>query len=135
MISRLIWDFRCIDGNCRVRELGEQFARNNVLVDMMWMFDIQLGRCNLSPIQRIAVAEKYRPIYEKQAKKNLEEGGRKGGSIAQNKPLSNLTKPLNSIDTNKKLADIAGVKPTTYKMDAKVTNTNLGNKIFREKTK
>lgn len=35
---------------------------------MEWMLDIQLGRRNLSPIQRIAVAEKYRPIYEKQAK-------------------------------------------------------------------
>ena len=91
---------------------------------MEWMLDIQLGRRNLSPIQRIAVAEKYRPIYEKQAKKNLEEGGRKGGLIAQNKPLSNLTKPLNSIDTNKKLADIAGVKPTTYKMGAKVLNSD-----------
>lgn len=34
------------------------------------MLDIQLGRRNLSPIQRIAVAEKYRPIYERQAKKN-----------------------------------------------------------------
>lgn len=32
------------------------------------MLDIQLGRRNLSPIQRIAVAEKYRPLYEKQAK-------------------------------------------------------------------
>lgn len=38
---------------------------------MEWMLDIQLGRRNLSPIQRIAVAEKYRPIYEKQAKENL----------------------------------------------------------------
>ena len=38
---------------------------------MRWMLDIQLGRRNLSPIQRIAVAEKYRPIYEKQAKKNM----------------------------------------------------------------
>ena len=35
------------------------------------MLDIQLGRRNLSPIQRIAVAEKYRPIYEKQAQKNM----------------------------------------------------------------
>ena len=37
---------------------------------MEWMLDIQLGRRNLSPIQRIAVAEKYRPIYEKQALSN-----------------------------------------------------------------
>ena len=34
---------------------------------MEWMLDIQLGRRNLSPIQRIAIAEKYRSIYEKQA--------------------------------------------------------------------
>ena len=37
---------------------------------MEWMLDIQLGRRNLSPIQRIAITEKYRPIYEKQAKEN-----------------------------------------------------------------
>lgn len=91
---------------------------------MQWMLDIQLGRRNLSPIQRIAVTEKYRPIYEKQAKENLEKGGRKGGLTTQNKPLSNLTNPLNSVNTNKKLADIAGVKPTTYKMGAKVLNSD-----------
>ena len=91
---------------------------------MEWMLDIQLGRRNLSPIQRIAVTEKYRPIYEKQAKENLEKGGRKGGLTTQNKPLSNLTNPLNSVNTNKKLADIAGVKPTTYKMGAKVLSSD-----------
>ena len=70
------------------------------------------------------MTEKYRPIYEKQAKENLEKGGRKGGLTTQNKPLSNLTNPLNSVNTNKKLADIAGVKPTTYKMGAKVLNSD-----------
>ena len=40
---------------------------------MKWMLDIQLGRRNLSPIQRIAVAEKYRPMYEKEAKANQSE--------------------------------------------------------------
>lgn len=37
---------------------------------MEWMLDIQLGRRNLSPIQRIAVAEKYRLLYEKEAREN-----------------------------------------------------------------
>lgn len=41
---------------------------------MEWMLDIQLGRRNLSPIQRIAVAEKYRPIYERQARENQLSG-------------------------------------------------------------
>ena len=34
------------------------------------MIDTQLGRRNLTPIQRIAIAEKYRPIIEKKAKEN-----------------------------------------------------------------
>jgi hypothetical protein len=50
------------------------------IIDIMeWMLDIQLGRRNLSPIQRIAVAEKYRPIYEKQAKENMKQAT--GGDI------------------------------------------------------
>ena len=40
---------------------------------MEWMLDIQLGRRNLSPIQRIAVTEKYRPIYEKKQKRIKEQ--------------------------------------------------------------
>ena len=44
---------------------------------MEWMLDIQLGRRNLSPIQRIAVAEKYRPIYERQAQKTQKKGAEK----------------------------------------------------------
>ena len=41
---------------------------------MEWMLDIQLGRRNLTPIQKIAITEKYRPIYEKQAKENQLSG-------------------------------------------------------------
>ena len=40
-----------------------------------WMLDIQLGRRKLSPIQRIAITEKYRPIYEKQARENQSKAG------------------------------------------------------------
>lgn len=42
---------------------------------MEWMLDIQLGRRNLSPIQRIKITEKYRPIYEKQVRENLIKAG------------------------------------------------------------
>ena len=87
---------------------------------MEWMLDIQLGRRNLSPIQRIAVAEKYRPIYEKQAKENSLNNLKQN----QKSDRSNLTNRENLKSTNKKLADIAGVKPTTYKMGAKVLNSN-----------
>lgn len=72
------------------------------------MLDIQLGRRNLSPIQIIAVAEKYRPIYERQAilNKSLNGGDKKSES-------QNSTTPIN---TSEKLASIAGVGTGTGTM-------------------
>lgn len=91
------------------------------------MLYTQLERRNLSPIQRIAVAEKYRPIYERQAQKNLEEGGRKGGLVSANKPLVNLPNPLSmidKIDVREKLASVAGVSGKTYLMGKKILDSN-----------
>lgn len=87
---------------------------------MEWMLDIQLGRRNLSPIQRIAVAEKYRPIYEKQAKENSLNNLKQNQSTDK----SNLTTRKGNNSTVNKLSSIAGVKPTTYKMGAKVLNSD-----------
>lgn len=83
------------------------------------MLDIQLGRRNLSPIQRIAIAEKYRDIYEKQAKEN-QLSGLKNQTDAV---LPNLVK-RESIDTTKKLAEVANVGKETYRMGAKILNSN-----------
>lgn len=57
------------------------------------MLDIQLVRRNLSPIQRIAGAEKYRSLYEKQARENLKQasgGDRRSERFEQNQGLPNL---------------------------------------------
>lgn len=87
---------------------------------MEWMFDIQLGRRNLSPIQRIAVAEKYRPIYEKQAKENQSKAGKEYGN-GGTKLTANLPQALDkekkerNPTTDKKLSDIAGVSEKTYR--------------------
>jgi len=87
---------------------------------MEWMLDIQLGRRNLSPIQRIAIAEKYRSIYEKQAKENMSLGGGDKKS-----PLPNSVNPIeNKIDTTKKLAEVAGVGKETYRMGVKILESN-----------
>ena len=92
---------------------------------MEWMLDIQLGRRNLSPIQRIAVAEKYRPIYEKQAKENLSKtGGDKKSNIFKKSALPDLVNPILNIDTTKKLSNIAGVGKETYRMGAKILQSD-----------
>lgn len=92
---------------------------------MEWMLDIQLGRRNLSPIQRIAVAEKYRPIYEKQARENQLSG------LKQNTVSVNLPKRIDSVNTSEKLAKVAGVSEKTYRMGAKVLNSD--NEEVKEK--
>lgn len=94
---------------------------------MEWMLDIQLGRRNLSPIQRIAVAEKYRPIYEKMAKENKQAAmmeARKNNTYNKNEQfLVNLPETV-STNTSEKLAQIAGVSEKTYRMGAKVLNSD-----------
>lgn len=94
---------------------------------MEWMLDIQLGRRNLSPIQRISIAEKYRSIYEKQAKENLSLGGRNGGLNNTSKPSQNSSKASsveNKIDVRAKLAETAGVSTDTYSKGKKILESN-----------
>ena len=97
---------------------------------MQWMLDIQLGRRNLSPIQRIAVAEKYRPIYEKQAKENQSEyhgnqyDQKNGLTVNLPQVQKNKSKSERNPTTDKKLSDIAGVSEKTYRMGTKVLNSD-----------
>ena len=94
---------------------------------MGWMLDIQLGRRNLSPIQRIAIAEKYRNIYEKQARENLSLGGRNGGLSNSSKPSQKSSKALsveNKIDVRAKLAETAGVSTDTYSKGKKILDSD-----------
>lgn len=77
---------------------------------------------NLSPIQRIAVAEKYRPIYEKQAKENksLNGGDKKSESQNSSTPISKE----NKIDVRAKLAKTAGVSTDTYSKGKKILDSD-----------
>lgn len=85
-----------------------------------WMLDIQLGRRNLSPIQRIAIAEKYRPIYEKQARENQLNGLKQN----QNTVSQNSSKRTEPIDVRAKLAKTASVSTDTYSKCKKILNSD-----------
>lgn len=90
--------------------------------------DIQLGRRNLTPIQKISIAEKYRPIYEKQAKENqiLAGGDRKSDEYKKSvTPNSgDAIKRSSSNETNTRLSKLAGVGKETYRMGAKILNSD-----------
>lgn len=95
---------------------------------MQWMLDIQLGRRNLSPIQRIAVAEKYRPIYERQALLNKQlamSEARKSNENNKNEQFSqNSTTTVDKIDVRAKLAKTAGVSTDTYSKGKKILDSD-----------
>lgn len=97
---------------------------------MRWMLDIQLGRRNLSPIQRIAVTEKYRPIYERQAQENQSKAG--GDKKSENYKKSVVTNSSQVISNDKDrnptvrkiLSDAAGVSEDTYSKGKKILDSD-----------
>lgn len=92
---------------------------------MEWMLDIQLGRRNLSPIQRIAIAEKYRPIYEKQAKeRQATSTGGVNPQLTQNFVEADKNKNRSDNETNAKLAKIANVNRETYRQAKRVLDSD-----------
>ena len=88
------------------------------------MISHQDARRNLSPIQRIAVAEKYRPIYEKQAKENQGVRNDLKNNIPQNIGESEKKKRAKDREVNSKLAKVANVNPETYRQAKRVLDSN-----------
>lgn len=90
------------------------------------MLDIQLGRRNLPPAQRISVIDKFKKKIQEQAENKKEEsnqsfyGNRYTGKL-ESSPNGEQSKKLH---TDKEFAKIAGVGKETYRMGAKVLNSN-----------
>lgn len=95
------------------------------------MLDIQLGRRNLSPIQRIAIAEKYREIYEKQAKESQGTRNDLKDNIPQNIGESEKRRQAKDREVNSKLAKVANVNPETYRQAKRILDSN--NEKVKEK--
>lgn len=100
------------------------------------MIDTQLGRRNLTPIQRIAIAEKYRPIIEKKAKENKIKAMEKARENNPNNvdeqfsQISDIT--VNKVDTKKELSKIANVSYYTYYKGKRILdsdNEEIKNKL------
>lgn len=139
------WNGYIVDGHNRY-----QICQDNNITDyvvgtlayetkeevMEWMLDIQLGRRNLTPMQRISIAEKYRGIYEKQAKEAQSNAGKEYG-LGGTKLMANLPEALDSDKkepnptTRKKLADLAGVGERTYAKGVAILNS--GNEELKKR--
>ena len=81
---------------------------------------------NLTPIQRIAIAERKRDYYEKKARENQSEAGKQFG-VGYQKLLQNSSKAILSndkIDVRAKLAETAGVSTDTYSKGKKILDSD-----------
>ena len=142
----MIWNDFVVDGHNRYDICWKHkidFVYGNLGYEtkeevMEWMLDIQLGRRNLSPIQRIAIAEKYRPIYEKQAKeRQATSTGGINPQLTQNFVEADRNKNRSDNETNAKLAKIANVNRETYRQAKRVLdsdNENLKQRVLSGET-
>lgn len=122
----MVWGDIIVDGHNRYEICNKhnipyevksvEFANKEEVI--IWMVRQQLGRRSLTPLQRIAIVEKYRPFYKKKAKKNMSLGGgdKKSG-------LENSTNPISvekKIDVREELAKDADVSTNTYSKGVKI---------------
>ena len=99
-----------------------EFSNKDEVV--IWMVKQQIGRRNLTSLQRIQLAEKYRPMYRKKAKEN--QGTRndlKDNFTAKLPQSSSDTDKKRNSTVDKKLSEMAGVSERTYRMGAKILNS------------
>lgn len=101
-ISLNYWD-------CKIIYADELPTRDDV---KRWMLEQQLGRRNLSDIEKYEIVQKFKSVFEQKAKQNQSLGG---------KGLSNLSK----VNTRKQMAKATGVSEGSYrKMDAVMQSDN-----------
>lgn len=141
----MIWDDVIVDGHnryeiCNKHNIPYEVKKidfENREEAMRWMVRQQIGRRNLTPIQRISISEKYRPFCEKEAKANQSKAGKEYGNggtkLTANLPqASDVGKKERNPTTDKKLADMANVSEKTYRMGTKILNS--GNEKLIEQT-
>ena len=81
-----------------------------------WILDIQLGRRNLPPAQRLAVMDKFKKKIQEQAKST--QGTRTDLTSSPN------GEKVKSTHTDKELAKMAGVGTGTVARFSKIMNSN-----------
>lgn len=125
----IVWGDIIIDGHnryeiCQKHKIPyeiKELSFNNKEEVIQWMVRAQLGRRNLTPLQRIKLVETYRPIYEKQAKENKSANG--GDKKSESENSTTPLPPKEKIDVRAKLASDAGVSTNTYSKGKKILDS------------
>lgn len=133
----ITWNGFIVDGHNRYSickkhniEFLDRYISYETKEDVMsWMIDTQMGRRNLTPIQRIAVAERYKIRIQKLAKENQ---GIRSDLLSKRTESETITKP---VETRKEIAKIANVGSGTmarYDVVMKSNDEDLKRKMLSE---
>lgn len=141
-----IWNDYVVDGHNRygickkynygfeVVILDSNYTKDDIIE---WMIDTQLGRRNLTNIQRIEIAEKYRKSVKKKAEENkklaMERARMENPNNKEEQFPTILPTTVKAIDTRKELAKIAGVSEGTYNKGKKILESD--NEVIKQKVK
>lgn len=126
-----IWDGYIIDGHNRYsicKKHNIPISENDVVElkletkqqAVRWMLSYQLGRRNLSELDRFEIVQKFKNYFTFKAKQNNSNGG---------KGLTNLSK----VNTRKEMAKVVGVSEGTYQKLDKISKS--GNEEIKIKVK
>lgn len=127
-----IWRGYIVDGHNRYKICTEnsiefqtiELAYQNKDEVIQWMIETQLGRRNLTSFQKILIAEKYRPIFEKKAKANQSMAGGYKNIKGCNDKVH-----IEKVDTRQSLANLAGISPNSYGKGAKIIKSDRSDII------
>ena len=122
----MIWNDVIVDGHnryeiCNKHNIPYEVKKidfENKDEAMRWMVRQQIGRRNLTSMQRISITEKYRPFYEEKAKQNKSANG--GNKKSELKNSANPIPEEQKIDVRAKLAELANVSTDTYSKGKKI---------------
>lgn len=132
-------DKKSIEYKNQVSPNGEKRSDSKIHTDkeIAKFAGVGTGKISAIIIQRIAVAEKYRPIYERQARKNQGTRNDLKGNFPQNLGESEKKKAAKDREVNSKLAKVANVNPETYRQAKRVLdseNNDLKQRVLSGET-
>ncbi len=115
-------------GHWQLYELGSYKYKNKNDV-LRYMLETQLGRRNLTVAEKYEIIQKYKPLIEGKAKKNISSNGGNKKS-----PLTTLPKVVEQkVDTRKEMAKLVGTSEGTYAKLDKIFSSN--NEELKRKVK
>jgi hypothetical protein len=138
--SLVIWNNTIVDGHNRYNicqkhkipfdTISLGFDKKSDVI--LWMFETQLGRRNLTPVQRIAIAEKYKEEIQKEAKENQFSGLKQNQNNNRSIHVDKTDKKINTQQELAKIAKVGSGTMARYDVVMKSGNEEIKKQMLND---